>query len=112
VAAFAAMMGQRTGKEQLSPWMDAVETDDLPALHCLVASLRRDLAAVTNGLSLDYNSGQVEGTVNRIRAPPDRGFPGTRDTGAPRALRRGGPRRRTAREGQAVGGRGRRRTAA
>ena len=67
VAAFAAMMGQRTGKEQLSAWMDAVETDDLPALHCLVTSLRRDLAAVTNGLSLDYNSGQVEGTVNRIK---------------------------------------------
>jgi transposase len=31
-----------------------------------VAGLRRDLDAVTNGLSLDYSSGQVEGNVNRI----------------------------------------------
>ena len=61
------MMAQRTGKEQLPAWLDAVAADDLPALHALVAGLRRDLDAVTNGLSLDYNSGQVEGTVNRIK---------------------------------------------
>jgi len=67
VNAFATMMCQRTGAEQLPAWMDAVGADDLPALHALVASLRRDLAAVTNGLSMVYNSGQVEGTVNRIK---------------------------------------------
>jgi transposase len=67
VASFAAMMGQRTGKEQLPAWLDAVAADDLPALHSLVAGLRRDMDAVTNGLSLDYSSGQVEGNVNRIK---------------------------------------------
>jgi transposase len=67
VNSFAVMMGQRTGKEQLPTWLDAVTADDLPALHSLVAGLRRDQDAVTNGLSLDYNSGQVEGTVNRIK---------------------------------------------
>ena len=67
VAAFAAMMSQRTGKDQLPVWLDAVCADDLPALHSLVAGLRRDLDAVTNGLSLDYSSGQVEGNVNRIK---------------------------------------------
>jgi transposase len=67
VASFAAMMGQRTGKEQLPAWLDAVTADDLPALHSLVVGLRRDLDAVTNGLSLDYSSGQVEGSVNRIK---------------------------------------------
>jgi transposase len=67
VAAFAAMMSQRTGKDQLPIWLDAVTADDLPALHSLVAGLRRDLDAVTNGLSLDYSSGQVEGNVNRIK---------------------------------------------
>jgi transposase len=67
VASFAAMMGQRTGKDQLPVWLDAVAADDLPALHALVAGLRRDLDAVTNGLSLDYSSGQVEGNVNRIK---------------------------------------------
>jgi transposase len=45
----------------------AVEVDDLPALHSLVGSLRRDHAAVTNGLTLPYSSGQVEGTVNKIK---------------------------------------------
>jgi transposase len=61
------MMCQRTGTERLAAWLDAVQADDLPALHSLVASLRRDRAAVTNGLSSDYSSGQVEGTVNRIK---------------------------------------------
>jgi transposase len=67
VTAFATMMIQRTGTEQLPAWLDAVAADDLPALHRLVASLRRDHAAVTNGLTLDYSSGQVEGTINRIK---------------------------------------------
>lgn len=50
VNAFATMMCERTG-ERLPAWMDAVEADALPALHCLVTSLRRDQAAVTNGLT-------------------------------------------------------------
>jgi transposase len=64
VNTFAVMMCQRTGEQHLAGWMDAVQADDLPALHSLAASLRRDQAAVTNGLSLPYSSGQVEGTVN------------------------------------------------
>jgi transposase len=67
VACLAAMMGQRSGKEQLPAWLDAVCADDLPALHSLVAGPRRDVDAVTNGLSLDYSSGQVEGSGNRIK---------------------------------------------
>lgn len=67
VACFAAMMGQRTGKDQLPAWLDAVSADDLPALHSFVAGLRRDQDAVTNGLSLAYSSGQVEGTVTKIK---------------------------------------------
>jgi hypothetical protein len=43
--AFAIMMCHRTG-EYLPAWMDAVQADDLPAL---VASLRRDQAAIING---------------------------------------------------------------
>lgn len=67
VASFAAMITQRTGRDQLPGWLDAVVADDLPALHSLVTGLRRDQDAVTNGLSLPYSSGQVEGTVNRIK---------------------------------------------
>ncbi len=66
VNAFAVMMCQRTG-QHLPGWMAAVEADDLPALHSLVSGLRRDQAAVTNGLTLPYSSGQVEGTVNKIK---------------------------------------------
>ena len=35
--------------------------------RCTVWSQVCDQDAVINGLSLDYNSGQVEGTVNRIK---------------------------------------------
>jgi transposase len=42
-------------------------TDDLPALHSLVTGLRRDLDAVTAGLTMIWSSGPVEGTVNRIK---------------------------------------------
>ncbi|WP_433613045.1 transposase [Dactylosporangium sp. CA-139114] len=67
VAAFAAMMRELSG-EHVDSWMHAVEADDLPDLHTLVTSLRRDHAAVTAGLTLPYSSGAVEGQVNRIKA--------------------------------------------
>jgi transposase len=52
--------------DRLPQWLEQVETDDLPALHSLVAGLRRDLAAVTAGITLPWSSGAVEGNVNRI----------------------------------------------
>jgi transposase len=48
--------------------LDAVEADNLPDLHTCAAGLRRDLAAVTHGLTVPWNSGQVEGTVTKIKA--------------------------------------------
>ena len=47
--------------------MAAVDTDDQPALRSFVAGLRRDQDAVTAGLTLRWNSGIVEGHVNRIK---------------------------------------------
>ncbi|MGW1680151.1 ISL3-like element ISAzba9 family transposase, partial [Saccharopolyspora sp. NPDC002376] len=38
-----------------------------PGLHSFVLGLRRDQDAVTAGLTLPYNSGPVEGHVNRIK---------------------------------------------
>ncbi|WP_232807292.1 transposase [Geodermatophilus chilensis] len=55
------------GGDRLGEWMNAVDADDLPQLHSFTAGLRRDLDAVTAGLTLDYNSGPVEGNVNRIK---------------------------------------------
>jgi transposase len=47
--------------------MKRVATDGAPALRSFAAGLERDLDAVTAGLTLPYNSGPVEGTVNRIK---------------------------------------------
>ena len=66
-AAFAEMMTARTGSRDLGPWLAAVEADDLPELRSLAAGIGNDLPAVTNGLTLPYSSGKVEGTVNKIK---------------------------------------------
>ncbi|MFF0492252.1 transposase [Nocardia sp. NPDC004068] len=79
VRSFAAILWQLRGRD-LEPWMSAVDVDDLPALHLFVRGLRQDLDAVTACLSPPWNSGVVEGHVNRImmlkrqmfgRAKPD-----------------------------------------
>lgn len=61
VAAFAQMMTERTGHKDLKPWLAAVEADDLPHLHSFARGIRRDHDAVTNGLTMPYSSGAVEG---------------------------------------------------
>jgi len=67
VASFANILCNRRG-EQLTEWLETAEAADLPDLHAFAAGLRRDLAAVTNGLTLPYSSGAVEGTVCKIKA--------------------------------------------
>ena len=67
VTDFAKILRNRTG-ERLTAWLDAAEAADLPDLHVFTAGLRRDIAAVTNGLTMLWNSGAVEGTVCRIKA--------------------------------------------
>ncbi|MER6320397.1 transposase [Streptomyces sp. NPDC001581] len=66
VRAFGKMLTQLQGN-QLPQWIKAVRTDDLPSLHAFVNGLERDLAAVTAGLTLPWNSGVVEGHVARIK---------------------------------------------
>ena len=67
VRAFAAIMNERRGRELLEPWMTAAEATGEPALRSFVTGLRADQEAVTNGLSLRWSSGSVEGHVNRIK---------------------------------------------
>ena len=68
VTAFAEMMANRTGSRDLEPWLAAAEADDgQPELRSFAAGIRNDLQAVTNGLTLPYSSGKVEGTVNKIK---------------------------------------------
>jgi transposase len=68
VTAFAEMMTARTGSRDLEAWLTAVEADDdQSGLRSLAAGIRNDMQAVTNGLTLHWNSGRVEGTVNKIK---------------------------------------------
>jgi len=67
VAGFARMIKDLSGDENaLIKWIGAVDAD-LPALRSFTVGLRRDLAAVVAGLTMDFNSGAVDGTVNRIK---------------------------------------------
>ena len=52
---------------RLHDWLAASRPTTLPALHSFATGIRRDLAAVTAGLTLPYSSGPVEGHVNRIK---------------------------------------------
>jgi transposase len=66
VSSFAEMMTGLHG-QHLHQWLADVEADDQPQLHSFAAGIRRDLHAVTAGLTLPYSSGAAEGNVNRIK---------------------------------------------
>jgi transposase len=66
VTRFTTMMTQLKG-DRLLDWIADVEADNLSALTPFASHLHNDLAAVTNGLTLPYSSGAVEGTVNKIK---------------------------------------------
>ncbi|MFD5343300.1 transposase [Streptomyces anulatus] len=66
VRSFARMLAEREGG-RLPEWLDAVRQEDLPTLHTLAAGIDRDRDAVIASLTLPWNSGVVEGHVNRIK---------------------------------------------
>jgi transposase len=66
VREFADLMHKHRG-DRLADWIQRVQADPLPALHSLITGLRRDIDAVIAGLTLQWNSGPVEGNVNRIK---------------------------------------------
>nr|WP_229568492.1 ISL3 family transposase [Rhodococcus sp. RDE2] len=66
IRCFAGIMVERRGHD-LTEWMTDVDATGSPALRSFVTGLRRDLEAVTAGLTLVHNSGPVEGHVNRIK---------------------------------------------
>jgi transposase len=67
VTAFAEMMTARTGSRDLEAWLAAVEADHQAGLRSFTIGIRHDMQAVINGLTLHWNSGRVEGTVNKIK---------------------------------------------
>ncbi|WP_309238812.1 ISL3 family transposase [Actinoplanes aureus] len=66
VRSFADMMTNLHG-ERLTAWITAAEQAGLPGISRFATGLNADLTAVTAGLSLPFNSGPVEGNVNRIK---------------------------------------------
>ena len=60
-------MTARTGRRDLETRLAAVEADGHVGLRSLAAGIRNDQQAVINGLTLHWNSGKVEGTVNKIK---------------------------------------------
>jgi hypothetical protein len=66
VRPLATIMAQRRGHE-LPAWLAAAQADDLPELRSLATGMRRDLPAIINGLTLEHNSGAVEGNVTRVK---------------------------------------------
>lgn len=69
VRGFGEMLGGRLGST-LPAWIDAVDAGRLPGLTGFALHLLRGLDAVTAGLTLDWNSGSIEGAVNRFHVGP------------------------------------------
>ncbi|WP_338704006.1 transposase (plasmid) [Streptomyces sp. Q6] len=63
---FATILRRRDGHRLIS-WLKEVEQSELKELHVFANGVRKDLAAVTAGLTVPWNSGAVEGHVNRIK---------------------------------------------
>jgi transposase len=66
VRAFAAMLTQLTGQD-LPQWISDARDAALPGISSFAAGLEQDLDAVTNGLTMPWSSGPVEGRVNHIK---------------------------------------------
>lgn len=66
VRAFAAMMDADDGN-RLDGWIEQADATGLAPLRSFARGLRADHDAVVPGISLSWNSGPVEGHVNRIK---------------------------------------------
>jgi transposase len=66
VRAFAVMITELTG-QNLPQWMAAARDAGLPGISSFAKGLEQDLDAVTNGLTMNWSSGPVEGRVNHIK---------------------------------------------
>ena len=66
VRTFAAMLTQLTGQD-LPQWISDARDAGLPGISSFARGLEQDLDAVTNGLTMPWNSGPVEGRVNHIK---------------------------------------------
>jgi transposase len=66
VRGFATMIADLSGQD-LPQWMAAAREAALPGISSFAKGLEQDLDAVTNGLTMNWSSGPVEGRVNHIK---------------------------------------------
>ena len=66
IRGFAVMLVHRRG-ERLPQWLAQARAIGLPGLNSFATKIEHDLAAVTAGLTQPWNSGPMEGHVNRIK---------------------------------------------
>ncbi len=65
---FTELITTRPGGTRLADWLNAAQTTcGQPELSSFANGIRRDYHAVANALTLPWSSGQVEGTVNKIK---------------------------------------------
>ena len=60
------MLTQLTG-QNLPQWMASARATGLPGISSFANGLEQDIDAVTNGLTMPWSSGPVEGRVNHIK---------------------------------------------
>ncbi len=63
---FVEMVRART-PTKLDDWLEQVASSGLASFRNFAASLRRDYAAVRAGIELEWSTGPVEGTINRLK---------------------------------------------
>jgi transposase len=54
-------------RENLPQWIPTARDAGLPGIASFAKGLEQDLDAVTNGLTMNWSSGPVEGRVNHIK---------------------------------------------
>ncbi len=63
---FAQMLRERRAAD-LDPWLERAATSGVPEFKRFTEGIQRDQAAVRAAFSLPYNSGQVEGQINKLK---------------------------------------------
>lgn len=54
-------------EEKLDAWLVKLEKFNIPELQTYVNGIRQDIVAVKNGISMQYNNGLAEGSVNKLK---------------------------------------------
>jgi transposase len=64
---FGRLLRKREGQGQLEQWKAAVQVSGIAELIAFVDGLAEDAEAVTNGCSLTWSNGMVEGFINKVK---------------------------------------------